>query len=845
MLQFPALKIKLKPRREQIAGSTTTQNTDSQSLSPASQQNIILANQQQTNSAHLISEEDGKEGSLKRKNPSPTSSSVSKRICREDSDPSGESPEVAPACAGLPEVLSERREQLSVEPLVIKQRLGSQHASIAALIEREHQGRVDDDDTRSSRARSSTIALENISHGQLQVISVVPSSLPGPRHAMSSQDDMGPVDPVARASLDAAVSQQVYPFASWTRPDPQPLKGHKVAVLPAHASWFAWDRIHKLERQAMPQFFFGKSKLQSAEAFMQARNAVIMKYRSNPQTPISVLDIREGSSLGDKELGQILDFLIQWGLVNYQAELNVEPAGVKYPTKVPIYFTEEASGVLSMPPLSVTSLEYLYHFDALRAPAMALKSSAMDEEPSSLAAESVVKEAGGTALNGSMGNSCSACAGDCSNYHFYCEKQAEYILCQDCYSNGNLGIGMTTADFTPFTGPYEGTDNFDSGSWSDQETLMLLEALEVHGDNWTEVSEFVGTKSKAQCISHFIGLSIEDRFFEDMEVPRCFTRVRPKHTDLRTQEEVSVKCIDLEAKLPMGLDKPEPTMESENSGKLQDESDMYVAFEGASNPVMSLVAFLAATVGPRVAAVAAHTALSNLSEEYKAIQLTADGQDQNMLANSMGPMDMADGSSEREKNEFELSNHRVVDDHQPQLATEPIRKVTSAALATAAMKTKLLADQEEREVQRLAAIIVDNQLKKLSTKLKQLGDIDSVLEKERDQMERNRQRILAERLRFLSTRLGSTGSAPQMPVVGNPGLMNMRPTGPLPPSPVMPSGGVMLPGTVMPPGGMIPSGGVMPPGAVLPSHMLRPSLFSMVPGGMAMPVSSPMVKPPL
>lgn len=843
MFQFPALKIKLKPRKEQVGLSSTTLHNESQSLSPA--------NQQPANSSHFNSDGDGKEGSLRRKNQSPASSSVSKRMCREDSDSSGESPEADPASAGQSEVFSERCEQISAEPLVIKQRLGSQHASIAALIEGEHQSRVEDDDARSTRPRSAALALENISHGQLQVISVVPSSsLSGRRQVTPGQEDMGPVDPVARASLDAALSQQCYPFAAWTRPGPQPLREHRVAVLPAHASWFAWDRIHKLERQAMPQFFFGKSKLQSAEAFMQARNAVIMKYRSNPHIPIGVMDVREGSMIGDKESGQIVEFLIQWGLVNYQAELNVETAGIKYPTKVPVFFTEDTSGVLNMPQLSLTSLEYLYRFDPLRAPSMSLKCSAMDDEPSTLAAESVVKEAGGTAYNGSLGSLCSACVGDCFNQHFYCEKQADYILCQDCYSNGNLGIGMTTADFTAFTGHSEGTDNFDSSNWSDQETLMLLEALEVNGDNWTEVAEFVGTKSKAQCISHFIGLSIEDRFFEDMEVPHSFTRDRPHHTELHLQEEMAVKCIDLEAKLPVGSDKPEPTADLKNPGKPQYDSDMYVAFEGANNPVMSLVAFLAATVGPRVAAVAAHAALSSLSEEYKVTRLAADGHDQPMLANSAGPTDMADGGNEREKNEVEMSNHDIVDDQQSQLSRDSMRKVTSGALATAAMKTKLLADQEEREVQRLAAIIVDNQLKKLSTKLKQLGDIDSFLEKDRDQMERNRQRISAERLRVLSTRLGATGSTSQMPVVGNQGLMNMRPSGPLSPSPVMPAGGGMPSGAGMPSGGVmpvtgvLPAGGLMPAGSVLPTHMLPPNLFNMGPGVMAIPVSSPMIKPP-
>lgn len=32
--------------------------------------------------------------------------------------------------------------------------------------------------------------------------------------------------------------------------------------------------------------------------------------------------------------------------------------------------------------------------------------------------------------------------------------------------------------------------------WTDQETLLLLEGLELYGDNWAETAEHVGTKSQ-------------------------------------------------------------------------------------------------------------------------------------------------------------------------------------------------------------------------------------------------------------------------------------------------------------------------------------------------------------
>lgn len=53
-----------------------------------------------------------------------------------------------------------------------------------------------------------------------------------------------------------------------------------------------------------------------------------------------------------------------------------------------------------------------------------------------------------------------------------------------------------------------------SGKWTDQETLLLLEALELYKENWNEIAEHVATKTKAQCILHFLQMPIEDTFLD-------------------------------------------------------------------------------------------------------------------------------------------------------------------------------------------------------------------------------------------------------------------------------------------------------------------------------------------
>ena len=53
--------------------------------------------------------------------------------------------------------------------------------------------------------------------------------------------------------------------------------------------------------------------------------------------------------------------------------------------------------------------------------------------------------------------------------------------------------------------------------WSDQETLLLLEGLELHKDRWGDIADHVGTKSQVQCILHFLQLPIEDEFLDELE----------------------------------------------------------------------------------------------------------------------------------------------------------------------------------------------------------------------------------------------------------------------------------------------------------------------------------------
>ena len=87
----------------------------------------------------------------------------------------------------------------------------------------------------------------------------------------------------------------------------------------------------------------------------------------------------------------------------------------------------------------------------------------------------------------------------------------------------------------------------NGGKWTDQETLLLLEALELYKENWNEIAEHVGTKTKAQCILHFVQMPIEDTFVDcdDDVVAVCKETVDPVATNNdSSMDKDASECIE-------------------------------------------------------------------------------------------------------------------------------------------------------------------------------------------------------------------------------------------------------------------------------------------------------------
>ena len=85
-------------------------------------------------------------------------------------------------------------------------------------------------------------------------------------------------------------------------------------------------------------------------------------------------------------------------------------------------------------------------------------------------------------------------------------------------TSGIFPSGTMASDFIKLKlRPEDITPGDKESEWTDHETLMLLEALEIHGDDWKKVSEHVGTRTKSECVFHFLRMPIEDPYIEELE----------------------------------------------------------------------------------------------------------------------------------------------------------------------------------------------------------------------------------------------------------------------------------------------------------------------------------------
>merc|ERR1719361_2162964 len=482
-------------------------------------------------------------------------------------------------------------------------------------------------------------------------------------------------------------------------------------IVPSYSAWFDYNSIHSIEKRHLPEFFNAKNKSKTPEIYLSYRNFMIDTYRLNPTEYLTSTACRRNLAGDGCAIMRVHAFLEQWGLINYQVDMDARPT--------------------AMGPPPTSHFHILADTPAGLAPVNPPKTPQPSAARTMLDLEGKTRLVGGKAEEGAEGKTVGP----------------DFGLKTDIYDKRNAALKRANAATA-------------SRDWTQQETLLLLEALEMYKDDWNKVCEHVGSRTQDECILHFLRLPIEDPYLEDPE---------------------------------------------NGAGALGPLAYQPIPFSSSGNPIMSTVAFLASVVDPRVASSAAKAAMeefakikdevpsaimdAHMKNVKEAVENGADNGDEVGLEKSGIAGTEKEGEEEEKKDEekekMETDEKKEVkkeegeegddkkakekekkgEEKKPEKkAEETVKKpetakdrlikdgqlqgAASAALASAAVKAKHLAAVEERKIKSLVALLVETQMKKLEIKLRHFEELETIMDREREALEYQRQQLIQERQQF-------------------------------------------------------------------------------------------------
>jgi len=318
---------------------------------------------------------------------------------------------------------------------------------------------------------------------------------------------------------------------------------------------------------------------------------------------------------------------------------------------------------------------------------------------------------------------CYSCGADCTRIRYHHAKitpananvstQGKVIggpkidLCTTCFGEGRYPSSTSREEFVQLEDETYAVIPDRDKPWSDSETLRLLEALEMHDEDWTEIANYIGTRTREQCVLKFLQLEIEDKY----------------------------------------IDGEQGTNDSKSN--LAWLSGGRVPFDASDNPVMSVISFLASTVEPTVAAAAAGRSVDEIRKtmrerlENDIQENTATNADPSTTAPA-DPTSTTEGTTTKAEDTMDIDVATTA--APPPAPTTSPHNPQTTALSLLATRSSALASHTERHVTSLLSSALALQTQKLDLKLAQFAELEKLLAAERRDVERRRRELFLERL---------------------------------------------------------------------------------------------------
>ncbi|CAE6411864.1 hypothetical protein ACGC1H_003166 [Rhizoctonia solani] len=533
---------------------------------------------------------------------------------------------------------------------------------------------------------------------------------------------------VADVSMDEGVASQAKKYlASQT---------HDI-IIPSYSVWFDMAAIHSVEKRALPEFFNSRNRSKTPTVYKDYRDFMINAYRMRPAEYLTVTACRRNLAGDVCAIMRVHAFLEQWGLINYQVDPETRPAALVPPFTGHFRVTVDTPRGLqplhpgTRPPVAPSGpSQSQAGTSATGPPSLELRKSIYQTTPKSTTARPLTPGQAAQLADSThlqphkVTYACDTCGADCTQIRYHSLTRKNYELCPSCYTDARFPSNMLSGDFVRLGGdivaPVHGTDQ----PWTDQETLRLLEAIEMHDDDWGAVADQVGTRTREQCIQHFLQLPIEDPYLDDGSVALAGR----------------MGAVDLGGKVAASEASLGPLRYSR------------IPFDQAENPVMSVVAFLASAVAPGVAAAASGRAIEEMKKQAeKAAAKEKEKEQDKAESEADKPAEETDSKDKEKAVEGDEKSGSPkpdksmdVDSSNPVPSTH-IEQLASVALSASAATASHISNASLNSIHNLTAQLLQIQMQKLDLKLAAFGKLEELVALERDAVRKERQSLVKER----------------------------------------------------------------------------------------------------
>ncbi|KAI9363489.1 Homeodomain-like protein, partial [Zopfochytrium polystomum] len=312
-------------------------------------------------------------------------------------------------------------------------------------------------------------------------------------------------------------------------------QAHEI-VVPSYSFWFDLNGIAETEMRSLPEFFSGKNPTKTPQIYKQYRDFMVNTYRLNPTEYLTVTASRRNLAGDVCAMIRVHAFLEKWGLINYQIEPDHRPnlVGPALPGHYRIRTAMDPPPSLTEPTSEDSPIKV--KGERLPLPTADATPTATQQQSSAHLAPSVpaVSTSKPTRPKFTKPVLCGTCASDCGSHYYHSlfpvskpnqttSSTSFQNICRVCFAEGRFPTAFFSTDFVRIeTDEWKDWDQQwrlgRSVPWSDAETLLLLEAIELFDDDWGRVMGHLAVggflRTKEECVHRFLALPIEDAVVE-------------------------------------------------------------------------------------------------------------------------------------------------------------------------------------------------------------------------------------------------------------------------------------------------------------------------------------------